>query len=208
MQSKAVLDAINGIVEQSPPVVRRSLEYARFDTDPPHTQPSAPRLVAATAASVALSLVVDYALVRVGTRMFPSTAGYVHFRFGDYASLTVIGVLAACAGWPIVTRLSAAPRWLFLRLAVIVSLVLLLPDAWLLYLGQAAKAVAVLAAMHIAIAVVTYNTLVRVAPVGRPSYRALAHLRVARSLDVDAPAPTTSSAGARSEHPAGIGEKL
>jgi hypothetical protein len=203
MQSKAVLDAINGIVEQSPPVVRRSLEYARFDTGPPHTQPSAPRLVVATAASLALSLAADFALVTIGTRLFPSTRGYVHFRFGDYASLTVIGVLVACAGWPIVTRLSAAPRWLFLRLAVVVSLVLFLPDAWLLYQGQAAKAVAVLAAMHVAIAVVTYNALVRIAPVRRRSYRSLAQLRAARTLDIDEPA-ATSSARARAEHPAGI----
>jgi len=50
------------------------------------------------------------------------------------------------------------------RLAVLVTLVLLLPDVWILLNGEALKAVAVLMVMHLAIAVVTYNALVRIAP--------------------------------------------
>jgi hypothetical protein len=65
----------------------------------------------------------------------------------------------------VVTRISSQPRWLFLRLAVLVTLVLLAPDAWILLQGEPAKAVAVLVVMHLAIAVVTYNCLVRIAPV-------------------------------------------
>ena len=64
-----------------------------------------------------------------------------------------------------VTRISAAPRWLF-RLAILVTLALWLPDAYILYLGQSADAVAVLVVMHLAIALITYNLLVRLAPVG------------------------------------------
>ena len=45
------------------------------------------------------------------------------------------------------------------------TLVLLVPDLWLLMNGSPVRAVAVLAAMHLAIAVVTYNCLVRMAPV-------------------------------------------
>jgi hypothetical protein len=41
----------------------------------------------------------------------------MHLRFADHAKLTVIGVVIACAEWPIVTRVSSAPRWLFFRLA-------------------------------------------------------------------------------------------
>ena len=59
-------------------------------------------------------------------------------------------------------------RRLFLRLAVLVTLFLWLPDLYILYLGQPADAVAVLMVMHLAIAVVTYNLLVYLAPV-RPS---------------------------------------
>ena len=57
----------------------------------------------------------------IGQAVFPSTRGYAHFQFADYAKLTVIGVVIACAAWPAVTRVYAAPRWLFFRLAVLVT---------------------------------------------------------------------------------------
>jgi len=78
----------------------------------------------------------------------------------------------------VVTRISSAPRWLFFRLAVLVTLVLWLPDLYLLDLGQPGRAVAVLMAMHLAIALVTYNSLVHIAMV-RPTVRPAAHARVA-----------------------------
>ena len=61
-------------------------------------------------------------------------------------------------------RISSAPRWLFFRMAIGVTLVLLLPDIYILKQGQPAKAVAVLMCMHLAIGVITYNALVRLAP--------------------------------------------
>ena len=79
--------------------------------------------------------------------------------------VTVIGVVIACLAWPVVTRISSAPRWLFLRMAVLVTLVLLLPDLYILPNGEPLRAVAVLMVMHLAIAVVTYNCLVRIARV-------------------------------------------
>lgn len=138
----------------------------RIDLSPPHRQPSTVRLVLATVLSVAVSLVADAMLVAIGEAIFPGTKGYVHFQFSDYGKLTVIGVLVACLAWPAVTRVCAAPRWLFLRLAFLVTLVLWLPDLYILGMGQPPKAVAVLMAMHLAIALVTYNLLVRVAPIG------------------------------------------
>ncbi len=45
------------------------------------------------------------------------------------------------------------------------TLVLLLPDVWIWHKGQPAHAVAVLVVMHFAIALITYNLLVHVAPV-------------------------------------------
>jgi hypothetical protein len=77
-------------------------------------------------------------------------------------------VVIACIAWPVVTRISSHPRWLFLRLAVLVTAVLLLPDVWILLKGQPAKAVAVLMVMHLAIGVITYNCLVRIAPIRSP----------------------------------------
>jgi hypothetical protein len=141
---------------------------ARVDFAPQHRQPSAGRVLVATIASIAGSLAADAILVILGTAVFPSTRGFAHFQFSDYAKLTVIGVIIACAGWPIVTRISPAPRWLFFRLAILVTLVLLLPDLYILHMGELATGVAVLMVMHAAIALVTYNLLVHLAPV-RPA---------------------------------------
>ncbi len=150
---------------QLPSLLDRALRLARVDFAPAHRPPSAARVVAASVISVAGSLAADALLVAIGTAVFPSTRGYVHFRFSDYAKLTVVGVVIACLAWPTVTRISAAPRWLFLRMAVLVTLVLWLPDLYILAKGEPLRAVAVLMVMHLAIAVVTYNCLVRIARV-------------------------------------------
>ena len=146
-----------------PPVLARALDLVHVDLAPTHRHPTAGRMAIATAVSVAGSLGADALLVVIGERVFTSTSGYVHFQFSDYARLTIIGVLIACAAWPIVTRISSAPRWLFARMAFLVTLVLWLPDLYILYRGQPPRAVAVLMVMHLAIALVTYNCLVHVA---------------------------------------------
>jgi hypothetical protein len=146
-------------------ILERSLGLLKVDFAPTHRQPSAARLVLATVVALVGSLALDAALVAIGEAAFPSTKGYVHFRFSDYSKLTIIGVVIACAAWPVVTRISSAPRWLFFRLAIVVTLVLFLPDLYILKQSQPAKAVAVLMCMHLAIALVTYNALVHLAPV-------------------------------------------
>jgi hypothetical protein len=151
-----------------PPFLARTLGFWHIDLAPAHRPPSGARLAVATVVSVVGSLVADALLVALGTAIFPSTTDYVHFRFSDYGKLTVIGVLIACVAWPVVTRISSAPRWLFFRMAVLVTLVLWLPDLLILANGQPPKAVAVLMAMHVAIALVTYNCLVRLAPERKP----------------------------------------
>lgn len=143
----------------------RTLDLVKIDFAPEHRPPSAVRVLLATAVALVGSLIVDAALVAIGKAAFPSTKNYVHFQFSDYSKLTIIGVIIACAAWPIVTRISSAPRWLFFRLAIVVTLVLLLPDLYILKQGQPAKAVGVLMCMHLAIALVTYNALVHLAPV-------------------------------------------
>jgi uncharacterized membrane protein YraQ (UPF0718 family) len=143
----------------------RLLRLVRVDFEPAHRQPSALRVLVALVISVAGSLAADALLVVAGTAIFPSTKGYVHVQFHDYAKLTIIGVVIACLAWPIVTRISSAPRWLFFRLAILVTLALWLPDLYILDLGQPGRAVAVLMLMHLAIALVTYNCLVHLAPV-------------------------------------------
>ena len=153
------------------PMLEPIASLARLDFSPQHRQPPASRVLLATVTAIAGSLAADAILVAIGEAIFPGTKGYVHFRFSDYAKLTVIGVIIACAAWPIVTRVSSAPRWLFFRLAILVTLVLWLPDLYILYRGAPGDAVAVLMLMHLAIALVTYNLLVHMAPV-RPARRA------------------------------------
>lgn len=145
-------------------MINRAVAALHLDVSPDHGQPVPWKVVAATVTALVGSLAVDAVLVRLGTAIFPGTRGYPHFQFSDYALLTVIGVLIACAAWPIVTRVCASPRWLFARLAVLVTIVLLLPDVLILTRGQPARAVAVLMVMHLAIAVVTYLALTRIAP--------------------------------------------
>src|ERR1035441_3059664 len=143
----------------------RSLDLVKIDFSPAHRPPAKSRVALATVVSLAGSLLADALLVMLCTAVFPSTKGYGHFRFSDYSKLTIIGVIIACVAWPIVARISSAPRWLFFRLAIVVTLVLLLPDLYILGTGQPAKAVGALVGMHLAIALVTYNALVRLAPV-------------------------------------------
>ena len=122
----------------------------------------------ATVLSVGLCLLADALLVRAGTAVFPTTRGYVHFQFSDYSKLTVVGVVIAGAGWPVVARLTSEPRWVYLRLAIAVTAVLLLPDLYIWRLGQPGRAVALLVVMHVAIGLITYNVVVRLAAVRPP----------------------------------------
>ncbi len=140
-----------------------ALALVKVDFAPTGRQPSWARWAIASLVAIAGSLAADAALVALGTRVFPTTVGYVHFRFGDYGKLTVIGCVIACVAWPIVTRISSQPRWLFFRMAIVVTLVLFLPDLWILVHGAPGKAVLVLLSMHVAIALVTYNSLVHLA---------------------------------------------
>jgi hypothetical protein len=142
----------------------RGLSMLHLDFTPSSRPPTALRLALATALSIGLSLLADAGLVAIGTRVFPSTKGYGHFQFQDYAKLTIIGIVIACAAWPIVIRVSSAPRWLFFRAAIVVTAVLLLPDVYIWHQGQPARAVAFLMLMHLAIGVITYNLLVHLAP--------------------------------------------
>jgi hypothetical protein len=142
----------------------RMMGLARIDPSTGHARPEIARLAVATALAIVGSLLADVLLVAVGTHLFPATKGYEHFRLADYATLIVIGVVAACVAWPIVARISATPRWLFFRLACLVTLVLWLPDLVLVVRHQPVRAVVVLMIMHLAVALATYQCLVRVAP--------------------------------------------
>lgn len=149
--------------------VQGPLDRVHIDWDPAPRQPRALAVVLATVVALAGSLVADLVLVKICEAAFPATKTFVHFAFGDYAKLTVIGVLIACAAWPVTTRITSVPRWVFFRMAIVVTVVLWVPDLWILAHGEPGDAVAFLMLMHLAIAVVTYNALVRLAPPRRRS---------------------------------------
>lgn len=173
---------------------KRLLHVAGLTARPTHRQPSATRLLLASVLALGGSLLADAILVAIGTTIFPSTKGYGHFQFSDYGRLTVIGVVVACIGWPIVTRLSTRPRRLYFVAAVLVTLVLFLPDVFILVQGQPPRAVAVLLTMHLAIALVTYNAMVRLAPVAPPPSGGWAPPRVGSARLASRP-PSSRAAG-------------
>jgi hypothetical protein len=142
----------------------RALWALHIDFDPSDEQPSLARLLAATVVSLATSLLADVLIAKCAIAVVAENKGYPHFAFSDYARLTVTGVVIACAAWPVVTRTTSSPRWVFSRMAVAVTLVLWLPDLYILYQGQPLHAVAFLMLMHPAIALLTYNCLVHIAP--------------------------------------------
>jgi len=152
--------------EPTPSLERPTQALARFGLDFPSgtAHPRAWRFVVATAVAVALSIAACTALVAIGVRVFPSTVGYEHFQFGDYTKLTVIGVVIASLGWPAACYVTTRARRLYLVLAVLVSIAALAPDAWIMYQGQSAQAVLVLVWMHLALAVITYLSMVLIAP--------------------------------------------
>lgn len=146
------------------PPMSRALELVRFDPAPPHRPPRPAAVALATVVAVAASLAADWLLARAGIAAFPATRGYQHFQFGDYAKLTIVGIVGAAVAWPITVRLCRTPRWLYVRLAVVVTAVLLLPDLAIWVQGQPGDAVLWLVLMHLAIGAITYLSLTRLAP--------------------------------------------
>jgi len=147
--------------------LQRLMRWARVDFPDPVRPATTFSVVVATLVALLVSLGADALLVFVGHEAFPSTAHYSHFAFFDYGSLTAIGVVGAGATWAAVTRISSAPRWLLARLALVVSVLLLLPDLWLLAKHEPVGGVGILMCMHVVIAVVTFFSLVWLAPAGR-----------------------------------------
>ena len=104
---------------------------------PQHRQPPASRVLLATVTAIAGSLAADAHRVHRRSHL-P--------RRQRLRALPVLRLRQAdrdrrdhrLAAWPIVTRVSSAPRWLFFRLAILVTLVLWLPDLYILYVAHPA----------------------------------------------------------------------
>jgi hypothetical protein len=128
--------------------------------------PTHRRVVAAGLVAAAVSLATGLMLATVGRAAFTVPAAFGKFAFGTYALRTVLGVAGATATWAAVTRLSSRPKWLLTRLVALVTALFLIPDFLLLGTpGNPAGPVAILMLMHLAIAVITYAALTKLAPV-------------------------------------------
>ena len=153
---------------RSPEALRRSVEdaIARRRGDDTLLAPQPRQVAFAGAVAVVGSLVAAIVLAQIGAATFSYPAEFDKFRLPGYAVLTVGGVIGATLAWLVVSRYAPEPRPLLARLAVIVTVVLLLPDFWLFTQpGNPTGPVLVLIVMHVVIAVVAYYTLVGLAPV-------------------------------------------
>jgi hypothetical protein len=146
-----------------PSLIERTLTWWHIDLKPTGQYPPPGRYFTAVVVAVVGSLGANALIVALATYLNSSIKGYSHFQFDDYGTLTVIGVLAACVAWIAVLRISSEPRWLFIRMAVIVTLVLWIPDVYLFTKREPTAAVVVLMIMHLSVALVTYNALVHLA---------------------------------------------
>ena len=177
-------------------LIKRGLARARLDWTPIDEPASSARMVLASFLSIVGSLAANVGLVRIAITGSPSIKDYSHFRFIDFGSLTVLGVVGACVAWLVVSRISSSPRWFFVRLTIVATILLLFPDLWLITGHQPVRAVLTLMAMHIVMALLTYNILVRGAPVRARAYSkeevpasTLAMVSSARVTQVRADAP-------------------
>ncbi|MES2169674.1 MAG: DUF6069 family protein [Actinomycetota bacterium] len=138
--------------------------FLRVDLPLGRAQPRPLRVIVSLIIAVILSIAACWALAAAAIVLMPSTAGYEHFRFTDYARLTIIGVVIAGVAWPIVTLLSTHAHRMYLLADIIVVLVSFAPDLWILRGGQPIPAVIVLMLMHVALGVITYPVMVYGAP--------------------------------------------
>lgn len=154
------------------PPARLAVRVTRLDLRPASPLPTLLRTGVGIVVGVLLSLGVNWLIVRVATTLAPSLASFPHFQLHDYGRLTVIGSLIACAGWPILTRLSSSPGWIYGWVALLGTLVLWLPDLYIwAVLHEPAPEVLVLAAMHVAVVLVSCASMVLIAARPRDAAR-------------------------------------
>jgi hypothetical protein len=156
------------MAEQS--VIKRARDLSRLDFQPRSHLPGALRVVLAGVIAAAGSLIADAILVALGKAAFaPHSFG--PFHPSAWVPLTLLGVAGATVGWAILVRVSSEPRWVVLRAAVAVTVVLLLPDVGLLP-NNPTGPVFTLMTMHLAIAIITTASLLHWAPAsGTPRRR-------------------------------------
>lgn len=137
------------------------LRLTRLDFNPSRRPPSILLSVIGLVVGVVLSLLANVLIAHVAIALDPSLSSYPHFQISDYGRLTVVGALIACVGWPILTRVSSAPLLLYVVIAILGTLVLFLPDLYILVaLQEPVHAVLGLVVMHIAVPLCSCTSMV------------------------------------------------
>lgn len=155
-----LIDQLGGV---APSLVSRLQARTNVDLRRVSDRPALARIVMAGVISLVASLVADAFLVAVGRGLFHRSGGFGPFHASAYVPLTVLGVVGATVGWAVLLQVTSRPRWVLLRAAIVVTVVLLVPDVNLLPTNPGGP-VATLMVMHLAIAVVTYAALRGMAP--------------------------------------------
>ena len=153
------------------PPIQLAVRLTRLDLRPSAAQPPLVRTGLGIAVGVLLSLAMNWLIVRALITLFPDLATFPHFQLSDYGRLTVLGSLIACVGWPVLTRLSSSPGWMYGWVALLGTVVLWLPDLYIwAVLHEPGKAVLVLALMHMVVVLVSCVSMVLIA--GLPPHAA------------------------------------
>ena len=136
-RNRREVEPLVSLFRTRPPVVTR-------ESGAPSSQrpPVVARVLAGTALAALASLFGDALVVQWTKSRYPSLSNYSHFRLADYGTLTIVGVLGAGFAWWLVTRSVGTPRRVFFRVALVVTVVLWLPDLWLLVRGEPGRAIA------------------------------------------------------------------
>lgn len=134
-------------------------------TEWPH-RPSTARLAFATILAGALSLATNLAIARVGQDILGVSEAFQPYQ--SIPALTISAVVLGAVLFWVLSNRAKHPRRTFIRIALAVLLLSVLPDGGLLVgsaPGATVRAVGSLMAMHVATALIVVSLLLRVGPV-------------------------------------------
>jgi len=155
--------------ELEPPPARTArwswiASFIRVDWPKGTHQPKALQLALAAITAISGSLVVCIVVATLGARVFAFSAKIPRFQFSSYSLPTIVVIAIACAVWPVATWVSSRGSRFFLCIITVATAMTIAADLWIFNRNQPGAIGAVAVAMHVGIAVVTYVSLVLVAP--------------------------------------------
>jgi hypothetical protein len=127
-------------------------------------QPRPIEFVMASIVAISGSLIACIVVVTLTSRWFPLALKNSHMQFADYYVPIIVTVAIGCAAWPVVTWISSRGRRLFLCVGIAVVVLIVALDVWIFDANRPVATAAIMVAMHLGVALVTYLSLVFLAP--------------------------------------------